>query len=82
MATTHEFSVAMTCGACEKAVRRVLEKASNGEAKVDVDLGARKVFVTSMFFPRPTPSSATKTTPLTTRRALQHSRSSTTVAWI
>jgi copper chaperone len=44
-ATTHQFTVAMTCGGCEKAVRAVLSK-TEGVTGVEVDLPARKVCVT------------------------------------
>jgi copper chaperone len=43
--TTHQFTVAMTCGGCEKAVRAVMSK-TEGVTAVDVDLATKKVCVT------------------------------------
>ncbi len=42
---THQFTVAMTCGGCEKAVRSVMSK-TEGVTSVDVDLASKKVCVT------------------------------------
>lgn len=42
---THQFTVQMTCGGCEKAVRAVLSK-TEGVTGVAVDLAAKRVCVT------------------------------------
>ncbi|XP_014232265.1 copper transport protein ATOX1 isoform X1 [Trichogramma pretiosum] len=43
---TYEYDVAMSCEGCSNAVNRVLGKLS-GISKVDIDLAAKKVFVTT-----------------------------------
>ncbi|XP_063880382.1 uncharacterized protein LOC135111205 isoform X2 [Scylla paramamosain] len=47
----HEFNVEMTCEGCSGAAKRVLGKLGDKVSNVDIDLGNKKVIVTSALTP-------------------------------
>lgn len=51
MSQIHEFTVEMTCEGCSGAAKRVLSKLGDKVSNVDIDLGNKKVFVTSTLTP-------------------------------
>ncbi|KAH7719891.1 Heavy metal-associated domain containing protein [Aphelenchoides avenae] len=47
MSQTYAYTVEMTCGGCEKAVRKVIGKLGDKVTNLEIDLKQKKVAVTT-----------------------------------